>query len=252
MDSFAVKALSYGLNKVIAVTANVKESLIKCGLKAEKIEVLNSCFDEKAFHTTFPSTFGQNKEPSNNSRIQTVLFVGNGDKTKGLDLFVAAASKVLQTNPKVKFVVTLHEPEERLKSLTADIYRGLGTSAQVFGVVEDMAKLMASVDIVVAPFRSTEGISDIPIIILEAMALGKPVIASNLRGVREAIQDGKNGIIINLDGPDELTHAISGLLNSSVLSYELGNRASSAVQKFTYSEISKRLSDMYMKIIKEN
>jgi glycosyltransferase involved in cell wall biosynthesis len=108
--------------------------------------------------------------------------------------------------------------------------------------------LMSSADVVVAPFRSTDGISDIPIIVLEAMALGKPVVVSNLKGVTEAIQHGKNGIIIELS-VKELTRAVERLLNDPVLSEELGAQAILGVKRFSYSEVSKRLSDLYLRVM---
>ena len=184
-------------------------------------------------------------------RLRKVLFVGNVDKTKGLDIFLAAAKSILRTNPEVKFVITLHEPNERLQSARVLASRSLGSSVEILGVVNNMAKLMASADVVVAPFRSTEGISDIPLIVLEAMALGKPVVASNLEGIKEAISDGENGILVDLNHPDELANAISNLLNDSNLREEISNQASSCVKRFSYSEVSRRLSDLYIKIIED-
>lgn len=242
-DGFGVKALSLGLDKVIAVTTNVKESLTKCGVNTEKIQVLYSCFDEKAF-----SIFDSKKEVLLGSKPQMVLFVGNADKTKGLDIFLEASKLILQTNPDVKFVVTLHEPEERIQSVEVIASRMLDSSVEVLGVVRDMAELVSSADVVVAPFRSTEGISDIPIIVLEAMALGKPVVVSNLAGVREAIQHGKNGFIVELN-VDDFANAIRNLLDNPVLSEEIGKRAILGAKEFSYSEVSKRLSDLYLRVI---
>jgi glycosyltransferase involved in cell wall biosynthesis len=244
LDDFGIKALSLGLDKVIAVTANVKESLTKCGVSANKIEILHSCFDEKAFG----SFASRQSKVSQRSRTGKVLFVGNADKTKGLDIFLEVAKSILHTNPDVKFVVTLHEPMDRLQSVRVVASRLLGSSVEVLGVVHDMAQLVSSVDVVVAPFRSTEGISDIPIIVLEAMALGKPVVASNLEGVREVIQHGKNGLIVDL-GVSEFTTAIKCLLDNPALSEEIGKEAILSAKRFSYSEVSKRLSDLYLSVI---
>jgi len=249
MDSYGIKVLSLGLDKIIAVTTNVKVSLTKCGVAAGKIEVLPSCFDEKAFSTSAYDLAIHKKASAKNSKVRKVLFVGNVDKTKGLDIFLAAAKSILRTNPEVKFAITLHEPNERLQSVRVSASRSLGSSVEVFGVVSNMARLMASVDVVVAPFRSTEGISDIPIIVLEAMALGKPVVVSNLEGIKEVIRDGENGLIVGLNKPDELANAITNLLDNPNLREEIGNQALLCVERFSYSEVSKRLSDLYLNII---
>ncbi len=246
MDNYGVRLLSISLDKIIAVTTNVKNSLIECGVDAGKIELVPSCYDEKAFsRRAVDLAITKSLEAS----VQKVLFVGNVDRTKGLDVFLAAAKSVLRINSEVKFVITLHEPVERLESARVLVSRSLGSSGEVLGVVSDMAQLMASVDVVVAPFRSTEGISDIPIIVLEAMALGKPVVVTDLAGVREAIRDGENGLIVEVDNPNELANTIIDLLNNPSLREEIGNNAILCAKQFSYSEISKKLSDLYLKTL---
>jgi glycosyltransferase involved in cell wall biosynthesis len=249
VDRFGIRVISLGLDKVIAVTANVKESLTKCGISAGKIEVLSSCYDETAYcNSAYRSSIRQ-RESEEDFKSQKILFVGNMDKTKGLDIFLAAAKLVLRANPEVQFIITLHEPSERLQSAKALASCSLGSSVRVLGVVSNMARLMSSVDVVVAPFRSTDGISDIPIVVLEAMALGKPVVASNLEGIKEAIQHGRNGIIVDLTRPGELANAITCLLDNPTFSEEIGSQAILGAKRFSSSEISRRLSDLYLEVL---
>jgi glycosyltransferase involved in cell wall biosynthesis len=80
------------------------------------------------------------------------------------------------------------------------------------------------------------------------MALGKPVVASNLEGVREVIQHGKNGLIVDL-GVSEFTNAIKCLLDNPALSEEIGKEAILGAKRFSYSDVSKRLSDLYLSVI---
>jgi len=251
MDSYGIKVLSLGLDKIIAVTENVKKSLTKCGVNGQKIEVLPSCFDEKVFNKHATDLKMPKRVLVEQSKNRKVLFIGNIDRTKGLDIFLAAAKSILRTNPEARFVITLHEPYEVLQSARVLASRSLGSSVEVFGVVNNMAKLMANADVVVAPFRSTEGISDIPLIVLEAMALGKPVVASNLEGIKEAVTDGENGILVDLNNSGELANAITNLLNDPNLREEISNQAVSYVKRYSYSEISKRLSDLYMRILEK-
>ncbi|MFZ7136938.1 MAG: glycosyltransferase family 4 protein [archaeon] len=246
LDDYGVKFLSLNLDKIIAVTTNVKTSLLDCGVIAEKIEFIPSCYNEDTFSRVAVDL--ANRSSLDNS-VQKVLFVGNVDKSKGLDIFLLAAKSVLLVNPTTKFIITLHEPVERLEFARTLISRSLGSSAEVLGVVEDMAQLMASVDVVVAPFRSTEGISDIPIIVLEAMALGKPVVVTNLAGVKEVICNNENGLIIEIDNPNELVNTLLDLLNNKSIQKEIGNNAFLCAKRFSYSEISKKLSNLYFKTL---
>jgi len=213
--------------------------------------VLPSCFDEKVFNKHATDLKMPKRVLVEQSKNRKVLFIGNIDRTKGLDIFLAAAKSILRTNPEARFVITLHEPYEVLQSARVLASRSLGSSVEVFGVVNNMAKLMANADVVVAPFRSTEGISDIPLIVLEAMALGKPVVASNLEGIKEAVTDGENGILVDLNNSGELANAITNLLNDPNLREEISNQAVSYVKRYSYSEISKRLSDLYMRILEK-
>ena len=249
IDHYAIKVLSLGLDKVVAVTENVRNSLTKCGVDIRRIEVLPSCYDERVFDVHAHHLEMSEKVAAKNFNNQTVLFVGNINKTKGLDIFLSAAKSVLRVNPAVRFIITLHEPREVIQDAKVIASRALGSSVEVLGIVDNMAQLIANVDVVAAPFRSTEGISDIPIIILEAMALGKPVVASNLDGIKEAVIDGETGILVGLNNPDELALALNKLLNDPHLGHKLGKEAISQVKKFSYSEIARRLSDLYVKVV---
>jgi glycosyltransferase involved in cell wall biosynthesis len=125
----------------------------------------------------------------------------------------------------------------------------LGTAVEIKGVVKNMAKLMASVDIVVVPFRSTEGISDIPLVVLEAMAIGKPVIATGVGGVTEVIRDRENGLLVKTDDVQDLTNAMITLLVNSELRNEIGKNAILSANRFRSTNVSKMLNTLYLEII---
>lgn len=250
MDKYGIKFLSTGLDRVIAVSDNVKKSLMKCGVSENKIDVIPVCINEEVFNPFIPCTGAYKEVKVTNSKNQMVLFVGNIHRTKGLDIFLNAAESILRGNPRMKFVVTLHEPYETIQHVRVLVSRRLGSAVTVMGVVKDMARLMASADVVVAPFRSIEGISDIPLIILEAMALGKSVVASKVGGVGEVIRNGKNGVLVDANRADELANAIIGLFKDSKLRKEIGERAASSVKQFSSTEVSRRLSDLYIKVIR--
>lgn len=63
------------------------------------------------------------------------------------------------------------------------------------------------------------------------------------------MSNGENGILVNLNNPDELANAIINLLNDPNLKEEMSNRAISSVKRFSHSAISRRLSDLYLKVI---
>jgi glycosyltransferase involved in cell wall biosynthesis len=242
---YAVRFLSEGLDKIIAVTNNVKKSLLNCGVKNNKIELVPLCFDDEIFNHRL---LNDNLDKTD-STFKTILFVGNVNRTKGIDIFLKAARLVLQKYPNIKFMVTLHEPYEVIQNVKTLASHLLGTAVEIKGVVKNMAKLMASVDIVVVPFRSTEGISDIPLVILEAMAIGKPVIATGVGGVTEVIRDRENGLLVKTDDVQDLTNAMITLLVNSELRNEIGKNAILSANRFRSTNVSKMLNTLYLEII---
>jgi glycosyltransferase involved in cell wall biosynthesis len=248
MDKYVIRILSARLDKVIAVTDNVKRSLVKCGVPGDKIIVIPSSIDESVFN---PFVRGRktSREPGEmTSNTPGVLFVGNIERAKGLDVFLDAAQYILQRSPGTKFVITLHEPYETVKSFRVLASHKLGSSVDVIGLVKDMPSLIADADVVVVPFRSTEGISDVPLIVLEAMAMGKPVVASRLEGIGEVIQDRQNGYLVEPDRADELANAILAVLDDQNLRKRISERAILSVRRFSNMEVSRRLSELYESI----
>ena len=244
-----IKLLSVGLDKIIVVSKNVKNSLVSCGVTEGKIEVIPPCIDTDVFN---PSVSGVEirKLMKVDSETQIVLFVGYVDETRGLDVFLKAAELVLCRYRRVKFVITLHEPCETIESVKVIASGKLGSHVEVMGVVKNMPELIASADVVVAPFRSTRNVADIPLVILEAMAVGRPVIASKVGGVMELIRDGENGLLVNSNRADLLADKVVNLLDNLRLRKELGEHAISSVkQKFSYMEVSRKLSSLYMEVI---
>jgi len=248
-NKFGIKLLSVRLDKIIAASKNVKNSLMSCGVTEDKVEVIPPCIDTDVFN---PSVSGVEirKLMKVDSETQMVLFVGNVDEAKGLDVFLEAAELVLRRYRRLKFVITLHEPCETIEGVRVIASGKLGSNVEVVGVVKNMPELIASADVVVAPFRSTRNVADMPLVILEAMAVGRPVIASKVGGVVELIRDGENGLLVDPNRADLLADKVVDLLGNSNLRKELGEHAISFVkQKFSYMEVSRKLSSLYMEVI---
>ena len=118
------------------------------------------------------------------------------------------------------------EIKEKINSL------GLDDNVIPLGIVNNMPQVMAATDIFIAPYLSIESIADYPISLLEAMACGKPVIATNVGGIPEIVKQGENGLLVRPNDPSELAKTIL---------YMLRNR-----------ERAKRMSKQGAKYIAEN
>ena len=153
VDRYSIRALSLGLDRIIAVTENVKASLTNYSVDPSNIIVLPSCFDEKVY-SQFTHQGSSATTQTMNFKAPKVLFVGNVEKTKGLDIFIDAAKLVLSEKSTTKFIITLHEPEECLQRAWLLAHQKLGNSIEVLGVVKNMASLISEVDVVVVPLEA--------------------------------------------------------------------------------------------------
>jgi glycosyltransferase involved in cell wall biosynthesis/GT2 family glycosyltransferase len=104
----------------------------------------------------------------------------------------------------------------RIEARVAEL--GLGSRVHLAGFVEDVRALLDGADIVVLPSRF-EGL---PLALLEAMAVGRPIVATDVPGTRELVTDGQTGLLVRPDDPDQLANAIRRLLDDPDLARRLG------------------------------
>jgi glycosyltransferase involved in cell wall biosynthesis len=128
---------------------------------------------------------------------------------KGISEFIRAAAQVIRVNPKVVFFVIGDDPlssasvVNKFRQLAMDL--GVAERIVFTGWRDDVIDLMSGLDLVVQVSILPEGMSLVPI---EAMALGKPVIASNVPGYTDTVEDGMTGFIVPPGDVEALTKKI--------------------------------------------
>jgi len=105
--------------------------------------------------------------------------------------------------------------EEEARSL------GISSNVRFLGFRQDVLEWMSACDIFVLPSRS-EGM---PLVILEAMSIGKPVIATHVEGVAEVIEDGVNGYLVPPENAREIAEKIIFLLGDNKKRVQIGEAA---------------------------
>jgi len=125
--------------------------------------------------------------------------------------------------------------------------RGLGDRGHLAGEVEDMAECYRSHDLFVLPSLSSEGL---PRVVLEAMAAGCPVIASNCAGIREVIRSDEDGLVVPAGDASALAAAILHLIKDRDL---LAARGRSGIQRarkeFHVSRVADEVEDLYRSLL---
>ncbi|MFN7148908.1 MAG: GT4 family glycosyltransferase PelF [Microthrixaceae bacterium] len=160
---------------------------------------------------------------------QVVGTVGRIDSFKGVDVFIRAAGVIAEHQPEARFVHIgpVEHPGSEYQATCRDlvIEAGLEGRFTFFGYHPDPTELLASLDVFVLPSRS-EGL---PFALLEAMAASRPIVASSVGGVPEALRDGA-GLLVAPDDPPALARSVTALLTDRARAAQLGRRAHREVQ----------------------
>jgi glycosyltransferase involved in cell wall biosynthesis len=141
---------------------------------------------------------------------------------KGLDTLVDAAPHVLRSHPDVRFVVVGDGP---LRDQLAR--RAMGLPFEFVGQRDDIPTELARFDVFALPSRF-EGLC---LAVIEAQAAGVPVVATPVGGIVETVVDGKTGLLVPVDEPEELATALSRLLDDRDLAGKLGANARERVRE---------------------
>jgi len=202
-----------------------------------------------------PSDFSSSPLPIREGRIPVLLYIGTLADWQGLDIVIKALPQILEKHPiQLKIV---GRGRSRQRKLLAKQIRKLGleehVSLQPAVPHHEIPALIASADICIAPLglndrNVTQGAC--PIKVLEYMAAGRPLLASNMPIVRELVREDIDGLLFSPNDADDLARQALMLLNDLGLSQRLAESASArALTKFTWHESHKKLIRVYQKLL---
>jgi glycosyltransferase involved in cell wall biosynthesis len=170
-----------------------------------------------------------------------VLATARAVHDKGLDLLVAAAAAL----PQARVVIAGDGPA--LPALAAQVAAlGLEGRVLLLGWRSDAQALLAACDVFVLPTRNEAlGVS-----VLEAMAAGRPVVATDVGGVPEAVRHGETGLIVPPENPTALAAAIAELIAdpSRAARYGAAGHAR-ALARFSPAPMAAAVEDVYERVL---
>jgi len=177
---------------------------------------------------------------------RTVLFAGRLSKEKGLIHLLQAAELLAPRHPKVRFLVLGNGPEEE-KMKAYVLKKHLNHSIRFLGYIKNIYAYLKLADFLVLPSLQ-EGM---PVVILEAFALGKAVVASRVGGIPELVQNGVSGILVEPGNAEGLGSAIESLLGNPQDLLEMGKRAYDLVTHYNFEIQAMRYTAVYREILKD-
>ncbi len=185
--------------------------------------------------------------PERRSEEQTVLFVGGFEPRKGLEHLILAMEQIHETLPDAKLRVVAKTGFRGID--TEEWFRLLADRARVAHAVEffqsidqdELLQCYSDADVVALPSRNEGwGLS-----LMEAMACGKPTVATRVGGVPELVRDGVDGILVDPGDTAGLAEAITGLLRDVDMRSRMGAAGRERVAGFSWAETAETTLEAY-------
>jgi glycosyltransferase involved in cell wall biosynthesis len=174
--------------------------------------------------------------------------VGRLVPEKGLKYLLAAIPNVLKRFSEARLLLVGDGPlRTDLERIVTDL--DLTGKVTFVGFRSDMREILSALDILVLP-SLLEGF---PMIILEAMAMATPIVASDIPGIREQLIDGKSGILVPTKDSNALASAIIRMLEDKQAARRIGLEARKTVdEKFSIEKMVAETESLYLSLLKAN
>jgi glycosyltransferase involved in cell wall biosynthesis len=234
-------------DRVIAVSQDCRHCAIRVGAPSERVEVIHNGVDAKRFSPNRVDGAGIRERIGVPDSAKLILFVGSLRSYKGIDILVQAMPRILESEPSA---VTVVVGEGSQRETLVELKNSLGLEKRVVFVGRvpnwELAYYENACDVLVLPSRR----ESFGIAAVEAMACAKPVVGTRVGGLREIIDHGETGLLIDPDEPEELAESIVQVLGDRALAERLGSKARRKVEaKFNWLSAGLRTAVLYREIL---
>jgi glycosyltransferase involved in cell wall biosynthesis len=248
-----VQRLACRLADAIVVNAEaIKHRLTRDGYDAERIVVIPNGVDLSRFRRA-PDPGRLRRELGLPADAPLVAVFARLTPVKGIEYFLEAAASVAARFPAARFLVVgdgrviedgVRVPGSYERDMKAQAARlGLGDRALFTGLRSDVPELLKEVAVSVLPSLH-EGLSNS---VLESMAAGVPVVATNIGGIPEAVADGVTGLLVPPRDAGALSQAIGALLADPERAARLGQAGRQrVVERFSNEQMVRRTERFYL------
>ena len=213
----------YSKTPIFTVSPSTQRELIQLGQPEDKTDLLYNAIDQDLFENV----------KVEKSETPLIVYVGRIKKYKQVDLVIKSMPKLLEKFPDLELHIGgTGDYVEELKKLTTQ--NNLSKSVKFLGFLteEEKAELLGRAWIFIT-MAMKEGWG---ITVIEANAMGTPVIGSNVPGLQDSICNAETGYLVDIDDNKKLISKISELIENPILRNELSQNAKRWSQKFTWDE----------------
>ena len=242
--------LTFGMNaSAIAVSEDVARSLRSHGLdRKAPVEVMPNRVPVSAIREEGSRGPEVRRELGIPLEAVVVGTVAVFRVQKRLQDWLAVAGRVCAQSDQVRFLLAGDGPE--MGTVRAEVAR-LGLEGRVLlpGFRPDGRAVIGALDV----FLMTSEFEGLPIALLEAMALGKPVVATSVGGVPEVVMDGKEGFLLPVGGVESIASRVLQFVGDAALRARMGEAAAETVRtRFDLESNIRRIEEIYASLLVVN
>lgn len=231
-------------DKIVAVSDDVERKILRSGVNRDKVlKIKNGIntekYSEQNARSSIRAEFG--------IKDQSILIgsIGRLDRNKGLDYLIKAAKKLITEFNNLLFMIV---GDGSSKQELLDEVDELGMRERIIftGFRNDIPSILSAIDIFVLP-SLMEGL---PMVLLEAMASEKPIVATRVGDIPLVLKNNESGILINQRDEDELAAAIRFLVENKSYSRFIAEKGLERVRnEYSSKQMARRYREVYNDVL---
>lgn len=245
LDSEIEQKVNFALKNtdaIISISRSVKEDVIDAGGEEEKIFDIPLGINIKQFNTKRPDL---RKILGLSDRHRVILTVGRNHPKKCFSDLIRAVSLVKPKIPNLKCIIVGRDTETLMPLIR---HLNVKDSIILTGEIRDQ-DLLPFYYQTSEIFVSSSLIEGLPLVMLEAVSAGLPIVATNVPGNKDIVQDNRNGFLIPPQNQNMLADRIITLLKDESLRKKMGSKSLEIAQNYDIRLVAKKHLQVYKKVI---
>ncbi len=231
----------------IAISWAIKENLFRLAVPEEKISIIYDAIDFDDFNANISCDYLRVEFDLDEEEKLFGIF-GRIVEWKGIKEFVRAAALVIKSTPNAKgFIVgDCSDGDKKILEEVRELITNLEMDENIIltGYRKDVPAFMQLMDVVVHASITAEPFG---MVLIEGMAMGKPVVATKMGGPLDIVVDGKTGFLVGPANIEDLAKAVQRLLTEKTLAEVMGrNGHDRVVTLFTKERYARQVEEVYM------
>ena len=232
-------------NAIVTLTPQEKEDHLRFRIAPEKkFTVIHSGVDLRTFRADLYQPSETRALLGIPPEMTVVGTVGRLTPVKGQEVLIRAASELIRRREKI-FLVLLGDGELRRDLEELSLRLGIAEYVRFLGWRPDVARVMAACDIFCLPSLN-EGMGKV---LVEAMAMGTPIIASSIGGISNIVRSGENGILVPAGDEAAWAEAIVRLCRDPEERRRMGDAGMQMAPRYSSEEMIKRIDRWYEELL---